>query len=138
VVIAPGDEEAVVHVAVRGDTAIEPDETLTVSLSQPENATLGDASAPLTIADDEPLALSVSSPEVDEGEPATFTVALGGSVGRQDRTDGLVLGEPREAVARGRQARPDHRQGQGPGKPLGRARAARAAKEVRKARRRAR
>ena len=74
--IEPGELERIVHVAVRGDTAIEPDEALTVSLSEPENAALGSASAALTIADDEPLALSVSSPEVDEGEPATFTVSL--------------------------------------------------------------
>ena len=65
---APGEDEAVIHVAVRGDAAIEPDETLSVSA--------GDASATLTIADDEPLALRVSSPKVDEGQPATFTVSL--------------------------------------------------------------
>lgn len=74
--IEPGELEEIVHVAVRGDEAIEPDEALSVSLSEPENATLGDASAALTIADDEPLALSVTSPTVDEGQPATFTVAL--------------------------------------------------------------
>jgi Calx-beta domain-containing protein len=67
-VFAPGEDEAIVHVAVRGDAAIEPDEALSVSV--------GDASATLTIEDDEPLALSVSSPKVDEGRPATFTVAL--------------------------------------------------------------
>jgi hypothetical protein len=74
--LEPGELEEIVHVAVRGDKAIEPDEALSVSLSQPENATLGDASAALTIADDEPLALSATSPKVDEGAPATFTVAL--------------------------------------------------------------
>ncbi len=74
--IAAGELEAVVHVAVRGDTAIEPDEALSMSLAEPENATLGDASAALTIADDEPLALAVESPQVGEGETAEFTVAL--------------------------------------------------------------
>jgi alpha-tubulin suppressor-like RCC1 family protein len=79
-VLAPGEVESVVHVAVRGDAAIEPDEALSVALSAPENGTLGDASAALTIEDDEPLALAVTSPEVPEGDagttPATFTVAL--------------------------------------------------------------
>ncbi|HXV58660.1 MAG TPA: Calx-beta domain-containing protein [Gaiellaceae bacterium] len=79
-VIEPGQQEAVVHLAVRGDAAVEPDEALTLALSDPENATLGAASGTLTIADDEPLALAVTSPTVPEGNegttPATFTVAL--------------------------------------------------------------
>jgi hypothetical protein len=79
-VFEPGQQQAVVHVPVRGDTAVEPDESFSVSLSQPENATLGDASANVTIRDDDPLALSVSSPTVKEGDtgttPATFTVRL--------------------------------------------------------------
>ncbi|HEX5620850.1 MAG TPA: Calx-beta domain-containing protein [Solirubrobacteraceae bacterium] len=78
--IAAGETEGVVHAAVRGDEAVELDEALSVSLSEPENATPGDASAALTITDDEPLALSVASPSVPEGDsgttPATFTVAL--------------------------------------------------------------
>ena len=78
--IAPGELEGVVHVAVRGDTAVEPDEALSVSLSDPSNATLGDASAAVTIRDDEPLVVGVASPSVTEGNsgttPATFTVSL--------------------------------------------------------------
>lgn len=80
---ASGDVEGVVHVAVRGDRVVEPDEALSVGLSDPSNATLGDASAPLTIEDHEPLALAVTSPSVSEGNsgttPATFTVALDGA-----------------------------------------------------------
>src|SRR6185436_4525458 len=80
VTLAPGDVEGVVHVAVRGDTAVEPDEALSVALSDPTAATIGDASAPLTITDDEPLVVSVASPSVTEGNsgsvPATFTVSL--------------------------------------------------------------
>jgi hypothetical protein len=70
----------VIHVAVHGDTAVEPDETLSGTLSETASATLGDASADLTLTDDEPLALAVASPEVAEGDggttPPTFTVAL--------------------------------------------------------------
>ncbi|HET8756815.1 MAG TPA: Calx-beta domain-containing protein, partial [Solirubrobacteraceae bacterium] len=75
-VIAAGETEGVVHVAVRGDGLVEPDETLAVALSQPENAVLGDASATLTIADDEPLTVSVASPSIPEGAGGAFTVAL--------------------------------------------------------------
>jgi hypothetical protein len=80
VTFAPGDVEGIVHVAVRGDTAVEPDEALTVGLSEPVGASIGDASAPVTITDDEPLVVSVTSPSVTEGDggsvPATFTVSL--------------------------------------------------------------
>jgi hypothetical protein len=101
--VEPGQLEEIVHVAVRGDKAIEPDEVLTVSLSQPENATLGDASAALTIADDEPLALSVTSPKVDEGAPATFTVALAeagdSSVAVDYEVKGLTANVPADVAA---------------------------------------
>jgi hypothetical protein len=80
---ASGDVEGVVHVAIRGDGVVEPDEALSVGLSDPSNAKLGDASAPLTIEDGEPLALAVTSPSVTEGNrgttPGTFTVALDGA-----------------------------------------------------------
>jgi hypothetical protein len=79
-VFQPGQQHGVVHVSVRGDTAVEPDETLSVSVSDPSNATLDSSSATLTIHDDDPLALSVTSPTVTEGNtgttPATFTVRL--------------------------------------------------------------
>ena len=32
---APGEVKSIVHVTVRGDTAIEPDETFSVALSEP-------------------------------------------------------------------------------------------------------
>jgi chitinase len=80
---ASGDVEGVVHVAVRGDGVVEPDEALSVGLSDPSYAKLGDASAPLTIEDGEPLALAVTAPSVTEGNrgttPGTFTVALDGA-----------------------------------------------------------
>jgi hypothetical protein len=109
--IAPGETEGVVHVAVRGDTTIEPDEALSVGLSDPENATVGDASAALTIADDEPLALSVASPSVPEGDagttPATFTVALdaaapaGTTVSADYQVAGVTANVPGDVSAAG-------------------------------------
>jgi hypothetical protein len=78
---ASGDVEGVVHVAVRGDGVVEPDEALSVGLSDPSNAKLGDASAPLTIEDGEPLALAVTSPSVTEGNRGTTP----GNVHRRSR-----------------------------------------------------
>jgi hypothetical protein len=107
--IAPGDVEGLVHVAVRGDEAVEPDEALSVSLSDPSNATLGDAAAALTIDDDEPLVVGVTSPSVTEGNsgttPATFTVALnaappsGSSVSLDWKVAGVTAGVPGDVAA---------------------------------------
>jgi hypothetical protein len=49
----PGQTAAKVDVTVNGDTAIEPDETLTVNLSSPLNATVADGSASGTIQNDD-------------------------------------------------------------------------------------
>jgi alpha-tubulin suppressor-like RCC1 family protein len=74
-----GETSATVHLSLVGDTAVEPDETLLVSLSSPENATIGSGAGTITIRDDEPLALSVTDVAVEEGDtgttPATFTLA---------------------------------------------------------------
>lgn len=76
----PGQNEVFVHVAVNGDTTPEPTEQLALTLSNPENASIGIGSATLTIGDDDPFSLVVTSPVVIEGTggttPATFTVAL--------------------------------------------------------------
>jgi alpha-tubulin suppressor-like RCC1 family protein len=107
--LAPGETEGVIHVAVRGDAAAEPAEALTVALSAPENATLGDASAALTITDDDPIAVAVTSPSVPEGNsgttPATFTVALdqappaGESVSLDYQVKGVTAGVPADVAA---------------------------------------
>jgi hypothetical protein len=78
--LAPGQTDADVHLAVAGDNAVEPDENFTVKLSNASGATLGDTTATVAVADDDPLHLVVTSPEVTEGDtgttPATFTVAI--------------------------------------------------------------
>ena len=73
-------------VAVIGDTVHEPDETFTVSLSNPANATLAGATATGTITDDDrepppvPPELSIADTTVTEGHSGTsdavFTVTL--------------------------------------------------------------
>ncbi len=79
VTIAPGATSAPIDVEINGDTALEPDETFSVTLSHPANATLGTASATATIADDEPVVVSASdstaySP-VSTAKQVAFTIA---------------------------------------------------------------
>lgn len=54
VTFADGETSAVIHVPVLGDTAVEPDETFTVALSNPTGgATIADGDATGTITDDD-------------------------------------------------------------------------------------
>ena len=73
-----------ITVPIIGDTAIEPDETYTVTLSSPTNATLGTSTAIGTITNDDYPAVSISAAtnnSVAEGTTgvttnATYTVTL--------------------------------------------------------------
>ncbi len=53
-VFAAGETSKTVAVAVTGDTAGEPDETFTLTLSKPVNATLGQSTATGTVTNDDP------------------------------------------------------------------------------------
>jgi hypothetical protein len=50
---APGETTKAVAVTVLGDTAVEPDETFSLTLSNPVNATLGTASATASLTNDD-------------------------------------------------------------------------------------
>lgn len=52
----PGETSKTIQVTVIGDTSFEPDETFTVTLSNPVNATIGTGSATGTIQNDDPVA----------------------------------------------------------------------------------
>ena len=54
VMFAPGETSKTVNVSVVGDSAFEPNETLSVALSGPVNAKLADGSASGTITNDDP------------------------------------------------------------------------------------
>jgi hypothetical protein len=56
VTFAPGETSKTISVTVVGDTAYEPDETFTIALSNPVNATIGTGSATGTIQNDDPVA----------------------------------------------------------------------------------
>ncbi|MFG1424706.1 Calx-beta domain-containing protein [Roseixanthobacter glucoisosaccharinicivorans] len=81
---APGETTKVVHVQVTGDTAVEANETLTLTLTNPTGATLADASATGTIVNDDvapvPPVVSIADGTLTEGNAGTsdfaFTVTL--------------------------------------------------------------
>ncbi|MFN2471085.1 MAG: Calx-beta domain-containing protein [Gaiellaceae bacterium] len=83
---APGQTTKTVNVTVNGDVLDELDETFTVNLAAPVNATLTDAQGVGTIVDDEAApTLSVSDVSVNEADAATkkatFTVTLSAASG---------------------------------------------------------
>lgn len=81
---AAGETSKVVHVQVNGDTTVEANETVKLTLSSPTGATIGDGAAVGTIVNDDstPLpSLSINNVSSAEGSAAapghsTFTVTL--------------------------------------------------------------
>ena len=79
--IAPGTTTGTINVPILGDTMYEPDETITVTLSNPTNVTMLDDSALCSIFNDDPEpTVSINDVQVDEGNsgttPMLFTVSL--------------------------------------------------------------
>jgi len=85
-VFAPGETTKSVNVTVSTDTWLELDETLTLGLSAPSNATIADGSGLGTITNDDAIpGISIDDVTVPEGNvgtsTATFTLALSGPSG---------------------------------------------------------
>ncbi|SEP49729.1 Aryl-phospho-beta-D-glucosidase BglC, GH1 family [Rhodospirillales bacterium URHD0017] len=79
---AAGETSKVVHVQVSGDTAVEANETLTLTLSAPSGATIADGTALGTITNDDtaPLpTISISDASVAEGNPGQGSGGGGGA-----------------------------------------------------------
>jgi subtilisin family serine protease/subtilisin-like proprotein convertase family protein/DNA-binding cell septation regulator SpoVG len=70
---APGEVVKTITVPVRGDTLDEPDETFSVTLANPVNATISDGEGVATILNDE-LAVSIADLSVIEGNSGSVTV----------------------------------------------------------------
>jgi Calx-beta domain len=92
VTFTPGQTVATFPVTILGDGADEADETFTLTLSNPQNATIADGIGQVTITDDDPLpSLSVDDVAVTEGQSgsvnATFTVSLAGLTNRTVTVD---------------------------------------------------
>lgn len=75
---AAGDTSKTIDVAVLADTTFEGDETVTITISNPSNASISDATATFTITeDDDGPSLSVNDVSVTEANTtATFTVSM--------------------------------------------------------------
>ncbi|GLK84191.1 Calx-beta domain-containing protein [Ancylobacter defluvii] len=80
---APGEFTKTIHVMVNGDTLVEANETLALTLSDATGATIADARATGTIRNDDVAApvpkpvVSVSNVSVTEGDPGTGSAADG-------------------------------------------------------------
>lgn len=91
--ITGGDNGAPIAVDVIGDTVDEPDETFTIDLSAPVNASLADAQSLITIVDDDlPLpSVSINDASVIEGTGVgatmIFTLSLSAASAEQIEVD---------------------------------------------------
>ncbi|MGH9601639.1 MAG: beta strand repeat-containing protein [Terriglobales bacterium] len=96
VTFAPTDVSEPVTITINGDTLDELDETFTVDLSNPSNATILDGQGVGTITDDDPPpTLSISDATVTEGDAgatnASFTVSLSAASGLPVSVDFTTL-----------------------------------------------
>ena len=91
---AANETSKTVSVATTDDSVDEEDETFTLTLSSPANATLGDATATGTINDDDESlpAVGVSDASVGEGDAVAFTVSLSAASSRQVTVDYATSG----------------------------------------------
>jgi Calx-beta domain-containing protein len=77
VTFLPSDTSESVDVTIEGDTVDEFDETFTVGLSGPTNATIGDGTGVGTITDDDPLpSLAVGDASIPEGDAGTSQLTV--------------------------------------------------------------
>ncbi len=106
-VFEPGSAEQIIAFEVVGDTTLEPDEHFTVTLTDPNNATLGTAAAIGTIVNDDVppppafriMAVDADRPEGDLGLTAfSFTVSRGGYTSVASSVDYTVNGIGPHAV----------------------------------------
>ncbi|MEX2627062.1 MAG: Calx-beta domain-containing protein, partial [Ilumatobacteraceae bacterium] len=75
VTFAPGETSAAVHVAVRGDTVVEPDEAFEIVARDGDGTTLDTTT--VTIVDDDTLSLSIDPlVTLDEGTGGTTTASV--------------------------------------------------------------
>ena len=92
-IFTPGDTSKTIRVQTHPDFIDEPDETFTVTLSNPVNATLGDATATGTIEDDDApptgVTLSLSPASVDENAVGQTQIVISATV-----EGGATFGSP--------------------------------------------
>jgi|GEM_PF-1666994 len=86
---APGETAKPVQIVIRGDTVHEADETFTLDLSNPTNATISDGSGQGTILNDDPVP-TLSVPNASAGETPTQTGGMTVRVRLSNQTDRTV------------------------------------------------
>ena len=85
--LSAGSPTGIIEVFLNDDDLYEGDETFTVTISNPVNASIADATATGTIIDDETQpTLSISPASATEGDTITFTVDLIGNLTEDDVT----------------------------------------------------
>ncbi|WP_019030004.1 Calx-beta domain-containing protein, partial [Colwellia piezophila] len=91
VTFQPGETTATISIVITDDLISEDSpEFALINLSDATNAVINDGQGTLRIFDnDYPIELTVSAPEVTEGEQAVFTVDISKDLG--DKSDSLVL-----------------------------------------------
>jgi RHS repeat-associated protein len=77
---APGQTQKTITVPVIGDLKVEDDETFSMILSDPTNATITQATATGTITNDDAAVISISDPSVTEGGVLEFVVTISSPV----------------------------------------------------------
>ena len=81
---AGGSATAIVNVVINGDTVLEPNETFSVNLSNPTNATIAVGTGIGTIDNDDVASIAINDVTLAEGDSGTtnfvFTVSLTGEV----------------------------------------------------------
>ena len=94
---ASGAASASFSVSTVNDTTVEPDETFTVTLSNPSNATIATGSASSSIANNDAaaapvIAVSITSPSKAEGSSFAFTVTRSGDLSKASSANYAVTG----------------------------------------------
>ena len=103
VTFADGDASETITINVSGDSSVETDEAFTVTLSSPNNAVIGTASANGTIQnDDASVAISVTNADMLEGDAGgtsfTFEVTRTGDTSSAATVDYAVSGSTANAA----------------------------------------
>ena len=71
-----GSTSQQIRIPVGGDTAVETDESFSVTLSKPGNAVIATASAAVTLKNDDQAVLSIASTQISEGNAGSQNVDL--------------------------------------------------------------
>lgn len=90
---ADGETDRTITLPVLGDTAVEPDETFTVTLSNPSAGTIADGSATGTIVDDDGIAINEIRIDQGGGDSDEYVEISGPAGASLDGLSYVVIGD---------------------------------------------